>query len=76
MNKAELLDIVEKYCRTKVSGTDEIKVVRLPNQKTIFIEKHGNDGRSVYLSKHQVDGQIYWAGYSSLSETVYISKSS
>jgi hypothetical protein len=74
MNKAQLLDIVEKYCRTSISGTDEIKVELIPNQKTIFIEKHGNDGRSVYLSEHQVDGRIYWAGYSSLSETVYISK--
>ena len=76
MNKADLLDIVEQYCRTNVSGTDQIKVVRIPNEKTIFNEKHGNDGRAVYLSKHQVDGQICWAGYSSVSETVYISKSS
>jgi len=74
MNKAQLLDIVEQYCRTSVSGTDQIKVVRIPDQKTVFVEKHGNDGRSVYLSEHQVDGKIYWAGYSSLSETVYISQ--
>jgi hypothetical protein len=74
MNKAQLLDIVEQYCRTSVSGTDQIKVVLIPDQKTIFIEKQGNDGRSVGLSKHQVDGKIYWAGYSSLSKTVYISK--
>jgi len=76
MNKAQLLNIVEQYSRTSVSGDDQIKVVRIPDQKTVFIEKHDNDGRSVYLSKHQVDGEIYWAGYSSLSETVYISKSS
>jgi hypothetical protein len=73
MNKAQLLNIVEQYCRTGVSGTDQISVVRIPDQKTVFIEKHDNGGRSVYLSEHQVDGQIYWAGYSSLSETVYIS---
>ena len=75
MNKAELLDIVEQYCRTNVSGDEQIKIVRIPDQKTIFVEQHGNDGRSVYLSEHKVDGKICWAGYSSLSETVYISKS-
>ena len=73
MNKKELMDIVEQYCRTSISGIDQIKIVRIPDQKTIFVEKHGSAGRSIYLSKHQVDGKTYWAGYSSLSETVYIS---
>jgi hypothetical protein len=74
MNRSELLKVVEKYCRENGAETGAIKVVRIPDQKTIYIEQNGTDGRSLVLSEHKVDGKTYWAGYSSYSATVYISQ--
>jgi hypothetical protein len=74
MNREQLMKIVEQYCRKSDPVASEIKVVRIPDQKTTFIEQHGESGRSIDLTEHQVDGKTYWAGYSSYSETVYISQ--
>jgi hypothetical protein len=41
--------------------------------KTVFIEQTGANGRSVIMNPFKVDGKTYWAGYSSPSETIYIS---
>jgi hypothetical protein len=74
MNRAELLKIVEHYCQKIEPESNETKVVRIPDQKTIYIEQFGQSGRSIVLSEHKVDGKTYWAGYSSHSDTVYISQ--
>jgi len=74
MNRAELMKVVEQYCRKSDPEAGGIKIVRIPDQKTTFIEQHGSDGRSIVLTEHQVDGKTYWAGYSSYTETVYISQ--
>lgn len=71
-----MLTIVEQYCRKINPEDDEIKVMRVANQKTVFVEQTGDSGRAVMMSEYKVDGATCWAGYSSRSQTVYISLAS
>ncbi len=73
MNSNQLLKIVEQYSRKSEAGYDTITVTRIPDHKTVFVEQIDGVGRAVMMDKYEVDGAIYWAGYSSRSETVYIS---
>jgi hypothetical protein len=73
MNSDQLLKIVEQYSRKSEAGYGDIKVTRVPDQKTMFVEQVDDVGRAIMLDRFQVNGATYWAGYSSRSETVYIS---
>jgi len=73
MNNQQLLKIVERYSRKSESGYGDIKVRRIPDRKTVFVEQVDDVGRTIMMDKYEVDGATYWAGYSSRSETVYIS---
>lgn len=73
MNSKQMLTIVEQYCRKFSSVDENIKVTRIADQKTMFVEQSGESGRTVMLSEYTVDGITYWAGFSSRSQTVYIS---
>ena len=73
MNSGQLLKIVEQYSRKSEAGYGDITVTRVPDQKTVFVEQIEGAGRAIMLDKYQVGGATYWAGYSSRSETVYIS---
>jgi meiotically up-regulated gene 157 (Mug157) protein len=73
MNSTQLLKIVEQYSRKSEVGYGDLTVTRIQDQKTVFVEQIDGAGRSVMMDKYQVDGATYWAGYSSRSETVYIS---
>jgi hypothetical protein len=73
MNNQQLFKIVQQYSRNKESGYGDIKVRRIPDQKTVFVEQVDDVGRAIMMDKYQMDGTTYWAGYSSRSETVYIS---
>jgi hypothetical protein len=73
MNSIQLLKIVEQYNRKSDVGYGDITVTRVPDHKTVFVEQIDDVGRSIMMDKYQVDGATYWAGYSSRSETVYIS---
>ena len=73
MNSGQLLKIVEQYSRKSQAGYGDIRVTRIPDQKTMFVEQIDDIGRAVMMDKYEVDGATYWAGYSSRSETVYIS---
>ena len=73
MNSTQLLKIVEQYSRKSESGYGDIKVTRVPDRKTVFVEQVDDVGRAIMMDKYEVDGATYWAGYSSRSETVYIS---
>ena len=74
MNSIQLLKIVEQYSRQSEVGYGDITVTRVPDHKTVFVEQIDDVGRSIMMDKYQVDGATYWAGYSSRSETVYISR--
>ncbi len=73
MNGNELLKIVEQYSRKSETGYGAIKVTRIPDHKTVFVEQIDGVGRSILMNKYEVDGATYWAGFSTRSETVYIS---
>ena len=73
MSSDQVLKIVEQYSRKSEAGYGDLTVTRIQDQKTVFVEQIDGVGRSVMMDKYQVDGANYWAGYSSRSETVYIS---
>jgi hypothetical protein len=73
MNGMMMLTIVEQYCRKIDSQYKDIKVTRVADRQTVFVEQIGEGGRSVMMSEYKVDGATCWAGYSLRSQTVYIS---
>lgn len=76
MDSKQMQTIVEQYCRKIDSTYEDITVTRIANWKTVFVEQTGESGRSVMLSEYKVDGVTCWAGYSTRSQTVYISMKS
>ena len=60
MNGDQLSKIVERYSRKIEAGYGDIKVTRLPDQKTVFVERIDGVGRAVMMDKYQVDGATYW----------------
>lgn len=75
MDEKQMLGIVERYIRMSETAYGEIKVMRVPDRKTVFIEKldDQSEGRAIMLTEYKVDGAPCWAGYSRRSQTVYIS---
>ncbi len=71
--KAMLRKMVDDYARTGCMLNGEIMVIRVQDRKTTYVEPNGDGGRSVYMDEYKVDGKTYWAGYSSRSQTVYVS---
>jgi len=74
MDSQQMLTIVEHYSRKIDMKDADIKVMRVADHKTVYVEQIGDSGRAVMMSEYKVDGAIYWAGYSSRSQTVYISQ--
>lgn len=74
MNELQITRIVEQFIRKDEETS--VKVIRVPDYKTVYVEQIGDVGRSVVLSEFKVDGRIYWAGYSSRSDTVFVSQAS
>ena len=75
MDTQQLQGIVEQYCRNDGVVDDGIKITRLANWKTVFVEQIGKSGRSIRMNEYKVDGAKCWAGYSPHSQIVYISLS-
>lgn len=73
MDTKQMSGIVEQYCRQIASTHMDIKITRIADWKTMFIEQTGESGRAVMLNEYKVDGITCWAGYSTRSQTVYIS---
>jgi len=76
MNELQMIKIVEQFSRKSAPVEGQVKVTRVPDYKTVYVEQIGEFGRSIVLSEYLVDGKTYWAGYSSFSETVFVSKAS
>jgi len=68
-----MLTIVENYSRKIDLEDKDIKVTRVADKKSVFVEQVGESGRAIMMSEYKVDGETYFAGYSSRSQTVYIS---
>jgi hypothetical protein len=73
MDEKHMLSIVEEFSRQGSTAVGEVKVTRVPDWKSIFIETIGEIGRGIVMSEYKVDGKIYWAGFSTRSQTVYVS---
>jgi len=76
MNQTEMLTIVEQFSRNVEVVEGEMKVTRVPDSKTMYVETIGEIGRSIFFNEYKVDGKTYWAGYSSRSDTVFVSQKS
>ena len=74
MNEKQMLQIVEQYIRQSDVLAPETKVTRVPDYKTVYVEQINGDGRSIVLTEYKVDGKTYWAGYSTYSQTVFLSR--
>lgn len=68
-----VLQAVQQFIRTGTVSLGEVKITRVPDQKTTFVEQIGDMGRSIMMNEYEVDGKSYWAGYSPRSRTVFIS---
>lgn len=73
MDEMQMSNIVEQYSRLGTAVVGEIKITRVPDWKSVYIESIGESGRAIVMSEYKVDGKIYWAGFSTRSQTVYVS---
>jgi len=73
MDEKQLSHIVEQYSRSAIEVAGEIKITRIPDWKSVFIEQIGELGRAIVMTEYKVDGKTYWAGFSSRTQTVYVS---
>jgi len=71
--KIILQRVAENFLNTGSASDAQVKVTRLPDNKTSCVEQIGEDGRSIMLNEYHLDGKIIWVGYSSRSQTVYLS---
>jgi len=71
--KQMLREKIDHYTRTGSEQDGEIKVKRVQDRKTTYVEPNGESGRSIMMNEYKVGGKTYWAGFSSHSQTVYIS---
>ena len=76
MDEMQMIKIVEQFSRKSEPAERQVKVTQVPDYKTVYVEQIGENGRSIILSEYKVDGKTYWAGYSSRSETVFVSQAS
>jgi hypothetical protein len=73
MDEKQMSIIVEQYNRLGNEVTGDIKVTRVPDWKSVFVETIGETGWAIVMTEYKVDGKIYWAGFSTRSQTVYVS---
>jgi hypothetical protein len=73
MNPVEMLIIVEQFSRNADAGDGVVKVIRIADSKTSYVETIGEIGRSIFFNEYKVDGKTYWAGHSTRSNTVFVS---
>ncbi len=71
--KLMLLNMINNYARTGSMQDGDIKIIRVQDRRTTFVEPDDLGGRSVYFDEYKVDGKIIWGGFSPRSKTVYIS---
>lgn len=76
MNRSEMIKIMEQYSRNSEPEEGQVKVTRIADFTTVYLEKIAGVGRSLFLNEYKIDGKTYWAGYSPLSETVFVSRTS
>lgn len=76
MNEKQMIQIIEQFSRKNEPEEGVVKVMRVPDFKTVYVETIGEIGRAIMLREYKVDEKTYWAGYSSRSDTVFVSLAS
>jgi hypothetical protein len=76
MNEMQMIKIVEQFSRKSEPLEGQVRITRLPNYKTVYVEQIVDAGRAIILNEYKVDGKTYWAGYGPRSETVFVSLAS
>ena len=71
--KVIITRVVENYASTGELTDSQVKVTRLPDNKTSYVEQGADGGRGVQLDEYRINGRVIWAGYSSRTGIVYIS---
>lgn len=74
MDQMRMLKIVEQYSTQGEMVDEEIKVTRVPDWKTVYVEQFDGMGRAIIMTEYKVNGKTFWAGYSQRSQTVYVSR--
>jgi len=73
MNQMDKLRLVEQFSRKLAMIEGQTKIIQVPDYISVYIETIGEIGHSVYLDTFKVDGNTYNAGYSSRSDTLFVS---
>jgi hypothetical protein len=73
MDEIQMSNIVTQFSRLGNKLVGGIKVIKVPDWKSIHIETIGEIGRAIVMAEYKVDGKIYWAGFSTRSQTVFVS---
>jgi hypothetical protein len=76
MNESEITKILEQFSQKNEPAEGQVKVTQVPDYKSVYIEQIGKIGRSIILNEYKVAGKTYRAGYSSQSDTVFVSRAS
>jgi hypothetical protein len=76
MNEMQMLKLVEQYSRNNDPVEGQVKVTRVPDWKSVYIETIDQVGRAIVMTEYKVDGNTYRAGYSQRSDTVFVSLAS
>lgn len=71
--KQIILKAVEHFLQTGNTDDSSIKITRIPDNKTSYVEQSSGDGRSIMLDEYRINGKTIWAGYSGRSGVVYLS---
>lgn len=71
--KQVVVRVVERFVQSGTTSDDEVSVVCLPANKTMYVETIGGDGRVVSLEEYRLGERVVWAGFSTRSQTVYLS---
>ena len=74
MNEMQMIKILEQYSQNYEPVEGQVKVMRVPDYKTVYIEQIGKIGRSIMFKEYKLGGKTYWAGYSTQSDTVFVSQ--
>jgi len=73
MDQKQMSNIVEQFSRLGNGNVGEIKVTRVSDWKSVFIETIGDRGQSIVMREYNIAGKTYWAGFSTRSQTVFVS---
>jgi hypothetical protein len=73
MNEKQIANVIKHFSWVGSDATEGFMVKRVPDWKSVFVETIDGIGRSIMMSEYKVDGKIYWAGFSTRSQTIYVS---